>query len=290
MHTGYFHFLWPLSVKPKDGCIEKFQQISSFINTPISLCGTNNHASVRLTYITFLHHCDAQFELQQVFVTMSLCLVPYICTMWLADYMFALMSSWMVCLTNWLLSVSISVLTSEQKHHSHSFMCLTNTRLQSWGYTVIHKNTKTLLHFPFNFIFFHFYITEIRWIEFHLRTDLLCLIKCLSTWEWLYSLLFQLHLLILRSMDEVTWLMSIWLLTHVFDMQDWWTEQLFMLAEENSLRKNFHLSFSSREESFPAPGSVRWQLPASRKLTTHLWFFVLLLLFIQINFSPHIII
>jgi len=48
---------------------------SLLVNTKTSLSGTNNHASINITYIIFIPHSDAHFELQEeIVLTMSTCL------------------------------------------------------------------------------------------------------------------------------------------------------------------------------------------------------------------------
>ncbi|MDW1568536.1 hypothetical protein R7D93_25430 [Vibrio sp. YT-15] len=49
------------------------------VNTQTSPSGTNNHATFKVTSITFLHHSDAPFELQQLVFTMSTCLNALSC-------------------------------------------------------------------------------------------------------------------------------------------------------------------------------------------------------------------
>ncbi len=43
--TGYFLFFGPFSVNPRDGCVWKYQYISSFWNTQTSPSDTNNHST-----------------------------------------------------------------------------------------------------------------------------------------------------------------------------------------------------------------------------------------------------
>ncbi len=51
----------------------------SLRNTQTSPSGTNNHSMFKVTYIPFLPHSDARFELQQVVFTTSRCLNALSC-------------------------------------------------------------------------------------------------------------------------------------------------------------------------------------------------------------------
>jgi len=84
----YFLYFWSFSINSRDGYMWK-SQIISFWNIQISPSGTNNHATFKLTYIPFLPHSDAQFDLQWIVLTMQM---HQVAAMWFSDMIFALMN------------------------------------------------------------------------------------------------------------------------------------------------------------------------------------------------------
>lgn len=97
----------------------------------------------------------------------------------------------------------------------------------------------------------------------------------ISTWSnvcwvlvWICEWIFLHYVLILRGIEEVMWLMAIKLFLCVFDLWDWWTQQLFMLADEkNSVFSTGKLLISELRligRKFSSWSTMRWWLPASR--------------------------